>query len=77
MYGLETLEFDGFSDALAQPYSDGGTMNYIGEPIRFEQPNYQQLIDLVDAHHPNMVTESGTVPQARKPTSSNENRSIL
>lgn len=77
LYGLETLEFDGFSDALAQPYSDGGTMNYIGEPIRFEQPNYQQLIDLVDAHHPNMVTESGTVPQARKPKSSNENRSIL
>ncbi|AMG04126.1 acyl-CoA dehydrogenase family protein [Vibrio mimicus] len=63
LYAIEPLEFDGVSDAIAQPYKDDSEMNYLGSPEVFENPTSADLIKLVDAYHPKMVTPSGKVPK--------------
>ncbi|CZF77619.1 Acyl-CoA dehydrogenase, short-chain specific [Grimontia celer] len=63
LYAIEPLEFDGKSDAIAQPYKDDSEMNYLGSPEIFENPTPVELIKLVNTYHPKMITPSGKVPK--------------
>ena len=62
LYGLEPLEFDGRSDALNHAYNGNQTMEFLGDPQRFDNPTYADLLGLVRRSHPNMVTGTGIVP---------------
>lgn len=63
LYGLEPLEFDGYTNAIAQPYSDNSAMNYLDSPEVFMTPNYHDLIALVQTYHPKMVTNDRIIPR--------------
>jgi alkylation response protein AidB-like acyl-CoA dehydrogenase len=66
LYHIEPLEFDGYSDAIQQPFSGEGTMNYLDDnPVVFTTPRYSELIELVNTYHPGMITPGGRVPQAK------------
>jgi transglutaminase-like putative cysteine protease len=65
IYGIEPLEFDGYTQATDQPYLNNKVMVYLSDPIRFEMPSRQELIDLIGEYHPLMVTDSGYVPTAK------------
>ncbi|WP_129139391.1 acyl-CoA dehydrogenase family protein [Modicisalibacter coralii] len=65
LYGIEPLEFDGYSSAIHQPFSGGLAMNYLDDPMVFTNPGYAELIELVNTYHPGMVTPGGRVPQAK------------
>lgn len=65
LYGMEPLEFDGYNSAINQPSSDGLAMDYLDDPLVFTNPNYSELIDLVNAYHPKMITPSGRIPQVK------------
>lgn len=65
LYGIEPLEFDGYSSAIHQPFSDGLSMKYLDTPMVFNNPSYSELIELVSTHHPGMVTAGGRVPQLK------------
>lgn len=65
LYGIEPLEFDGYSSAIHQPFSGGAAMNYLDDPVVFTNPRYAELIELVNTYHPNMVTPVRRVPQAK------------
>lgn len=65
LYGLEPLEFDGFSSAIHQHFNDTSTMSYLGDPVVFTSPSYSELIELVNSYHPNMVTPGGRVPPSK------------
>ncbi len=66
LYKIEPLEFDGFSDAIHQPHTQGRAMEYLDEPKRFSNPKYTDLISLVQSQHPLMVTGTGSVPRERE-----------
>jgi len=65
LYGLVPLEFDGHNNAVLQPFNDGQAMNFLEEPVLFDAPSHKSIIDLVNSHHPSMVTPGGRVPQAK------------
>lgn len=65
LYGIEPLEFDGYSSAIHQPLSGGLAMNYLDDPVVFTDPRYSELIELVYTHHPDMITPGGRIPQAK------------
>jgi len=65
LYGIEPLEFDGYSSAIHQPFSGGLAMSYLDHPVVFTNPSYAELIDLVNTYHPRMVTPGGRIPQAK------------
>ncbi len=66
LYHIEPLEFNGYSHAIHQPFKEGLTMNYLNHnPMIFTNPSYSELIELVNTHHPNMVTPNGRIPQAK------------
>jgi len=66
LYRIEPLEFDGYSNAIHQPFKGGLVMNYLDDnPMIFTNPRYSELIKLVNTYHPSMVTPSGRVPQSK------------
>lgn len=65
LYSIEPLEFDGYSSAIHQPFSNGLAMNYLGSPMVFANPRYADLIELVNNHHPGMITPDGRLPKAK------------
>lgn len=65
LYGIEPLEFDGYSSAIHQPLSGGLAMNYLDDPVVFTDLRYSELIELVYTHHPGMITPDGRIPQAK------------
>jgi alkylation response protein AidB-like acyl-CoA dehydrogenase len=65
LYGIEPLEFDGYSSAISQPFSGDTEMHYLDSPLVFTNPQYDSLIELVNTYHPSMVTPGGRVPQAK------------
>ncbi|MCL1049166.1 hypothetical protein L2755_05950 [Shewanella abyssi] len=66
LYGFEPLEFDGYTNAISQPYSDKRVMNYLDTPETFTTPGFSQIINLVNTYHSKMVTEAGRVPRILK-----------
>lgn len=65
LYGMEPLEFDGYTNAINQPNSDGLAMDYLDDPLVFTNPNYSELIDLVNTHHPKMITPGGRISHGK------------
>lgn len=61
LYGFQPLDFDGSSDAINHDNGDGRTMEYLGVPYVFDAPKHGEIIQLIAAHHPNMVNSSLTV----------------
>ncbi len=64
LYGIEPLEFDGYNSAIHQPFNGELSMNYLDDPIVFTDPNYHELIELMNTHHPKMIMPEGRIPQA-------------
>ena len=65
LYGMEALEFDGYSSAISQPFSDGLAMNYLDTPLIFTDPSYTDLIELISTYHPKMIASDGRIPQVQ------------
>ncbi|MCF4128526.1 transglutaminase-like domain-containing protein [Methylobacterium sp. SyP6R] len=65
MYGIQPLEFDGRRAAIAQPYHEGGTMRFLSDPIRFDNPTADAILRLVAQHHPKMISPDGYIPRER------------
>lgn len=66
LYGIEPLEFDGRDSAVEQPYHGDQTMRFLSPPIVFDDPRAEDLLHLVEQHHPRMLAEGGRVPRERQ-----------
>jgi alkylation response protein AidB-like acyl-CoA dehydrogenase len=64
LHGIEPLEFDGYSSAIHQPFSNGLAMEYIGTPMVLVNPSH---VELINNHHPGMITPGGRLPRAKTP----------
>lgn len=62
MYGIEPLEFDGRADSIFHPAGDAGAMEFLGEPLSFDDVDPVRFRALIADAHPRMVTDSGLVP---------------
>lgn len=65
IYQIPPLEFDGTGDAFVQGHVEQSEMEYLDTPQIFEAPTAEELIALVAAHHPLMVSADRRVPRER------------
>lgn len=63
LFGMRPLDFDGASHAIDQHYGGEVVMEYMGQQSVFADPGHEDLLALIQAHHPRMVTADRIVPK--------------
>lgn len=70
LYGIDVLRFNPAGGSIEQRNTDSTRMAYRGEQRTFDNPEMNELIQLINDHHPRMITESGRTPTSLSLTGS-------
>lgn len=65
LYGIDVLHFSPNCDAIQQRNSDNTKMLYRGDQHSYPDPDMAEVLSLIAAKHPNMVTDRGRTPTSR------------